>query len=162
MQKLIKNGDITENYWELINEDHAIEITQLKNALVPLNFWLKNEAQLLNNGKIGIWISGDTALDSLPESVFEAEVIAISFPAFADGRGFSLARQIREHKDFSGDIRAIGAFVPDQMYYLTRCGFSSFVLDDVDDGSINECLNAFSNGYQAAVDEPRPLFRRRN
>ncbi len=162
MQKLIKNGDITENYWDIISDEQAIEIAQLKNALVPLDLWIKNEAQLLNNGKVGIWVPGDTAFDSLPESVFQAAIIAISFPAFADGRGFSLARQIREHKDFSGDIRAIGAFVPDQLYYLTRCGFSSFVLDDVDDSSINECLNAFSNSYQAAVDEPRPLFRRRN
>jgi uncharacterized protein (DUF934 family) len=54
-------------------------------------------------------------------------LVEIEFPKFRDGRGFTLARALREHYGFKGDIRAVGHFIPDQFVALAACGFTSFV-----------------------------------
>jgi uncharacterized protein (DUF934 family) len=56
----------------------------------------------------------------------ELGVIAVEFPKFRDGRGFTIARALREHHGYKGDIRAVGHFIPDQFASLVSCGFSSF------------------------------------
>ena len=53
-------------------------------------------------------------------------VISIEFPKFRDGRGFTLARTLRQ-RGYQGDLRAEGHFLPDQFLSLLACGFSSFV-----------------------------------
>ena len=107
-------------------------------------------------------ITADTDLNSLELDIKNTPLITIEFPVFMDGRAFSLARTLREHFDYTGELRAIGNFIPDQLHYLSRCGFNSFVLaDDIEESVIKECLAAFSEHYQAAADDPQPLFRKR-
>ncbi|CAM5221463.1 Oxidoreductase OS=Bosea thiooxidans OX=53254 GN=ARD30_01790 PE=4 SV=1 [Bosea thiooxidans] len=55
----------------------------------------------------------------------QLSLVAIAFPAYADGRGFSLARQIRR-ADFTGEIRASGPLIADQFAYALSCGFDTF------------------------------------
>ncbi len=89
-------------------------------------------------------------------------VIAIEFPQFTDGRGYSTARLLRERYGFKGEIRAVGEVLRDNLFYLSRCGFDSFLLSDqsgLDDAVRG--LADFSDGYQASVERPQPLFRRR-
>jgi uncharacterized protein (DUF934 family) len=66
--------------------------------------------------------------DAKPADVALAgvEVVEIEFPKFRDGRGFTLARNLRECHGYTGDIRAVGHFIPDQFRFLIECGFSSF------------------------------------
>jgi uncharacterized protein (DUF934 family) len=88
-------------------------------------------------------------------------LVAVHFEAFTDGRGYSLARQLRE-AGFAGELRARGQLLPDQAHYLRRCGFNA--LEFSDPGRLaqaQERLDAFSTAYQGAVDQPLPLFRRR-
>lgn len=88
-------------------------------------------------------------------------VVAIHFPVFTDGRGFSYARELRD-KGFAGEIRATGAFIRDQLYYMQRCGFNAFAFDAETD--LEACLSSlqdFSDAYQASSDQPQPLFARR-
>jgi len=54
-------------------------------------------------------------------------VVEIEFPKFRDGRGFTLARALRERQGYKGDLRAVGHFIPDQFRFLIECGFTSFV-----------------------------------
>ena len=71
-------------------------------------------------------------------------------------------RDLREH-GYRGELRAVGAFLPDQMHYLRRCGFDAFQFND--ESRLEEGLrqlDIFSEHYQGAMDEPRPLFRRRS
>lgn len=104
----------------------------------------------------------DCDLDALDIDLKNTPLIAIEFTTFMDGRAFSIARTLREQFDYTGELRALGNFIPDQLHYLSRCGFDAFQFpDDVEDSTIQECLNAFSEHYQAAVDDPQPLFRRR-
>ena len=89
-------------------------------------------------------------------------VIAVNFPKFGDGRGFSTARLLRERYGWKGELRAIGDIFRDQLFFLASCGFSSYALRDGEDPQ--EALAAFgdfSEAYQASVERPVPLFRRR-
>jgi uncharacterized protein (DUF934 family) len=89
-------------------------------------------------------------------------LVAINFPTFMDGRGFSYARELRE-RGFRGELRATGRFIRDQLAYLARCGFDAFEMEDASE--LEEALaslNDFSEFYQASAAQPQPLFRRRS
>jgi len=81
---------------------------------------------------------------------------------FSDGRPFSLARRLRLDLGFTGEIRAIGDVLRDQLCFLERCGFDSFALRS--DQDVDECLSAFddfSSTYTATALNQEPIFRRR-
>lgn len=88
--------------------------------------------------------------------------VEVVFPRFGDGRGFSIARLLRERHGYKGELRAVGHVVRDHLYYLESCGFDAFELKDGEDP--HEALSGFadfSEAYQASVTRPLPLFRRR-
>ena len=89
-------------------------------------------------------------------------VIAVNFPKFGDGRGFSIARLLRERYGYRGELRAVGEVGRDHLYFMAQCGFDAFELRAGEDPQ--EALAAFrdfSEGYQATAAQPQPLFRRR-
>ena len=92
-----------------------------------------------------------------------ARVVAVSFPKFGDGRGFSIGRLLRERYGYKGELRAVGeGGARDHLYSLAQCGFDAFELRDSEDA--NEALAAFadfSDNYQSTVARPQQLFRRR-
>jgi uncharacterized protein (DUF934 family) len=155
--KLLKHGEFIPNPW-IIAEEGAAEIIN-DYTLVHVNDW----PQAAQSGKIcGVWLAVDNNLDQLPSVLKNIPVIAIKFPAFMDGRGFSLARQLREQKNYDGELRAIGQFFQDQVFMMKRCGFDAYLVpEDADIDSYKTTFGLLTDYYQAAVDEPRPLFRRR-
>lgn len=70
-------------------------------------------------------LSPDADLTALLPRLGELAVIAVEFPKFRDGRGFTLARGLRQ-RGYQGDLRAVGHFLPDQFGALIACGFTSF------------------------------------
>jgi uncharacterized protein (DUF934 family) len=89
-------------------------------------------------------------------------VIAINFPKFGDGRGYSIARLLRERYGYKGELRAVGEVARDQLHAMAQCGFDAFELRAGEDA--REALRAFgdfSEQYQATAARPVPLFRRR-
>ena len=92
----------------------------------------------------------------------EVDRVEVNFPGFADGRGFSIARLLRERYGYKGELRAVGHVVRDHLQAMEACGFDAFLLKDGEDPE--EALAAFhdySESYQATVLQPAPLFRRR-
>jgi uncharacterized protein (DUF934 family) len=88
--------------------------------------------------------------------------VEVNFPAFADGRGYSIARLLRERYGYRGELRAVGDVLRDQIFYLSRVGFDAFLLrEDQDAEEALAALHDFSEVYQASVERPQPLFRRR-
>ena len=88
--------------------------------------------------------------------------VEVNFPKFGDGRGFSIARLLRERYGYRGELRAVGQVGLDHLHYMEQCGFDAFELRDGEDAE--EALGAFdtfSEGYQTSVGRPEPLFRRR-
>lgn len=110
---------------------------------------------------LGVQIASDKLPSDIPE-LARLGVIAIEFPRFTDGRGYSIARQLRDRHGFRGELRAVGWVLRDQLFYMERCGFDAFELKPGKPlESALEAFGEFSATYQAAVDDPRPLYRRR-
>jgi uncharacterized protein (DUF934 family) len=89
-------------------------------------------------------------------------LIEINFPKFGDGRGFSIARLLRERYGYKGELRAVGQVARDHLHYMEQCGFDAFLLRDGED--VAQALAAFddfSEHYQSTVAQPVPLFKRR-
>ena len=89
--------------------------------------------------------------------------VEVNFPKFGDGRGYSIARLLRERYGYKGELRAVGEVVRDHLFYMESCGFDAFLLRDGEDAA--EALTGFedfSEAYQASVARPVPLFRRRS
>jgi uncharacterized protein (DUF934 family) len=88
--------------------------------------------------------------------------IEVHFPKFGDGRGFSIARLLRERYGYKGELRAVGHITRDHLFFMESVGFDAFELRDGEDPQ--EALAGFedfSESYQASVARPLPLFRRR-
>ena len=91
-----------------------------------------------------------------------AGVIAINFPTFGDGRGYSIARLLRERYGYKGELRAVGEVARDHLHAMAQCGFDAFQLREGENPQ--EALKAFGDfteQYQATAAQPLPLFRRR-
>ena len=158
MPKLIKDSTIIEDSWQLVSDDSA-EIPDGA-VIVPLSVWRTHQNELAQRDQLGIWLNSDESPREIADSIGQFQLIAINFPAFADGRGFTYGRELREQHNFTGELRAIGSFMRDQLYYLKRCGFNAFSLEDTDMEAAITSLKDFSNNYQAAIDQPAPLLRR--
>ncbi len=162
MSKLIKNGQCQDNPWQIVDTDTLASTTLNEGHwLIPAEAWLSNPTTYTASN-IGIWLASDFDADKLTKNMAKLPAIAIVFSAFADGRGFSLARILREDCDYTGELQAAGGYMQDQLFFLYRCGFNAYCINEgADIESMKESLSDFSNSYQAAVDESRPLFRRR-
>ena len=161
MAQLLKDGQVTDNTWTLVAED-AAELPA-GDILVPLNLWQQQGSELdQHGGTVGVWLVGNEEIETVAELLIMAPVVAIKFPKFVDGRGFSMARLLRERYGYQGEIRAIGEIIRDQLYLLQRCGFNAFEFGaEVDLAEARKSLADFSDAYQVAVDQPVPLFKRR-
>ena len=167
MAKIIKNGQIVDDAWQLLklSEEQTPEAIALPDAptLLPLAVWLAHKDEILARKQpVGIWLESNEGPESIANDLKHFTIIGVNFPKFADGRGYSTARLLRERFAYSGEIRALGDVLRDQLFLLRRCGFDAFaVRQDKDIEAALAGLNAFSESYQTAVDQPQPLFRRR-
>lgn len=89
------------------------------------------------------------------------QCVELQFPKFTDGRAYSQALLLRRRYRFTGDIRATGDVLIDQLVHMHRSGFSSAVLaEGVDPAAAQRQFERFGGFYQGDVNEPRPLFAR--
>lgn len=99
---------------------------------------------------------------ALAGSLERLTVVAVNFPKFGDGRGYSIARLLRERYGYRGELRAVGQVARDNLYFMAQCGFDAFELRAGEDPKeALAAFNDFSEVYQASVARPQPLFRRR-
>ncbi|MHC8299390.1 DUF934 domain-containing protein [Pseudomonas sp. ZS1P83] len=164
MQRIIKNNEVVDETWHLLPKDFNIdEISNCDDYIVPLQLWREHSRMLkARDGGLGVWLDADEEAEEIGEDVADFKVIALNFPAFTDGRNYSNARLLRDRYGFKGELRAIGDVLRDQLFYMHRCGFDAFAIRaDKDPYEALEGLKDFSVTYQAATDEPLPLFRRR-
>jgi uncharacterized protein (DUF934 family) len=99
---------------------------------------------------------------ALASSFGAIERIAVHFPKFTDGRGYSTAYLLRRRLGWKGELRAVGDVHRDQLFYLSRSGFDAFVLANGRDAhAAVAALKDFSTPYQAAADRAVPVFRLR-
>jgi len=167
MTEIIKNARIVDDAWQTFKlaEGDTAETIALPTTptLVPLAVWQARRDELLaRQTPFGLWLDSHEGPEEIADDLDRFALIAVNFPKFADGRGYSTARLLRERYGYRGELRAIGDVQRDQLFLLRRCGFDAFaVRADKDIRDALDGLDAFSERYQSAVDEPLPLFRRR-
>ena len=160
MPNLIKNTQISVDAWEVVAQDAVA--TNDNQIFLPLSQIDDVKALIASGKEAGVWLDSDTDYEQLTSVAKDVSVIAINFPKFADGRGYSLARILRDQCKYTGEIRAIGDVLLDQVFYMSRVGFDAYSLrDDKDAQKVQAMLETFSDSYQISVDQPTPLFRRR-
>ena len=129
--------------------------------IVPLKVWQAQRGALQGRAELGVWFASDERPEALKDDLAPFKVIAVDFPKFADGRGYSIAYNLRARLGYTGELRAVGDVLRDQLFYMQRVGFNAFAVRA--DKDINDALKGltdFSEKYQTSWDEKNPLFRR--
>jgi uncharacterized protein (DUF934 family) len=167
MPRIIRKDEIVDDSWQVLSlaPDESAGTVPLPAGpvLLPLAVWLARRDEVLRlYEQPGVWLDSDEGPEALADDCARFAVIGINFPRFTDGRGYSSARLLRERYHFTGEIRAIGDVLHDQLFLMWRCGIDAYALRaDKDIEQALAGLRAFSESYQAATDQPLPLFRRR-
>jgi uncharacterized protein (DUF934 family) len=168
MSKIIKDRVVVEDDWNVLHlsetDTPAGAAVPSGRVIVPLQVWLAQPA-LHERRDIGIWFASDERPEELQAALKQNpqpfELIAVDFPKFTDGRGYSIAYNLRTRFDYNGELRAIGDVLRDQLFYMQRVGFNAFAVRA--DKNIDDALKGltdFSEKYQTSWDEKTPLFRR--
>jgi uncharacterized protein (DUF934 family) len=164
MTTLIKGRALAANTWRTLAADEAQseDLPQTGDLIVPLSLWRTQRVALLARaGRTGVWLQPSDDPADLVTSPPLPDLIAVHFPVFSDGRGYSTARLLRDRHGFRGELRAIGDVLRDQLFELARCGFDAFELRaDQDSVEALKAFGDFTEAYQAATDRG-PLFERR-
>jgi len=158
--EIIRNGEIVQDRWQHVADDTPLPEGDVIVSLT--RFGAERDALLARPGKLGVRLPPDVDLVETFPLLDGVALLAIEFPKYTDGRGYSTARLLRERYDFKGELRAVGDVLRDQLFYMRRCGIDAFELKAGKDikGAL-EAFREFSVTYQGAADDPRPLFRRR-
>jgi uncharacterized protein (DUF934 family) len=120
--------------------------------------WQAVRADLPGDISLGLLIEPERDLQTVALDLSRFALIAVAFPKFTDGRGYSHARHLRGTYGFAGELRATGEILFDQLQFLTRCGFDSFDISDAVTIQLLEagrrpCLGIF---YQPALGLEMP------
>lgn len=157
---LLKNREPAENTWTLVEDDASIPAAG--DVIVGVSRWIDERSSIeQREGRVGVLLHGDDNVRALAGEILDRPLIAIAFPKFVDGRGYSLARILRDELHYKGELRAVGDILRDQLYYLDRVGFDALEVNE--DVKLEHALSAFrdfSVTYQPAADIDTPLFRR--
>ena len=154
MPRLIKGRSIVEDAWLPLDAESQ---RPLEGQICNLEQWLQRADKSVS----AVQLEPGEAPSPLFDSLQQIKLVVVNFPVFTDGRGFSYARDLRE-RGYSGELRASGHFIRDKLTYLQRCGFDAFQMaDEVQLEAAMASLGDFTEHYQAAIDQPLPLFRRR-
>lgn len=165
MPTLIDKTQVIEDTWIPVTPEQA-EALPAGNLLIQWADWpamaeaISQKASTGLEGAVGVIVPNTTEPDDILSAQHNFDLIAIEFPVFTDGRGYSLARMLRE-QGYKGELRSVGDVLPDQLFYMARCGFDTFLLKTGKDAS--DALNkfkTFSVTYQAAADQDKPIYQR--
>ncbi len=163
MATLIDRNGLRPDTWHAFDGD-AGAIPPDADALIPLDEWRERAAVWsARPGRLGILLAPSDDPAALAADLGRFALVAVSFPVFTDGRGYSIARLLRERHGWTGELRAVGDVLRDQLFAMARCGFDSFALRAGQDVQASlAAFGDFSVRYQSAADQPVPLFRRRD
>ena len=164
-EQIIRGREVVADDWRVLRleEGEAPETATIPQGrvIVPLTVWLAQKESLINRAELGVWLAADERFETLKGESDRFAVIAVDFPKFSDGRGYSIAFNLRKRLGYQGELRAIGDVLRDQLFQMQRCGFDAYATRQ--DRSIVDALKGltvFSETYQASSDQPLPLFRR--
>ncbi|MCW2236618.1 DUF934 domain-containing protein [Azospirillum canadense] len=160
---LIKDGCIVEDDWTHVPDGEAVPAD--RPAIISFERFQAERATFEGrNAALGVRVKSGTLAPAIAADLERFALIAIEFPKFRDGRGFSTARELRERYGYEGEIRAVGHFIPDQYQFAVRTGFTSAEAPaNANPESWARALTEITVAFQPSLDDPQPLslLRRR-
>ena len=163
MPALVKDLEIAPDPWTLIESADDCDSAAADRCIFPFDYWVSPTRGVdpRSFSKAGFWVDGETDIERVHGHLEGASLVAVKFPAFADGRGLSLGVMLRSRCGFSGELRAFGDILPDLAQYLHRSGFDAFVVEDRRAAEVAiASVGSITDHYQASVLQPQPAFRR--
>ena len=148
---LIKNGAFVEDTYTGVADDTAMPAN---GAIVTLGRFIKDRESLLaRNAPLGVRLPSGESPESLGEDVHRLSVVALEFPRFRDGRGFSWARMLRTRLGYEREIRAVGDYLYDQIAFMHRVGIDAFeVRENFTLAEFRRALFEITDVYQPSTD----------
>ncbi len=158
---LIKDNEVCQNTW--IHVENGDVGATPNGITMPLPVLLYDPAPLhARNTPLGVRLQpGDDPLELEPH-LDRLALIEISFPKYTDGRGFSQAQLLRRRMGYTGELRAVGHVLRDQLLYMHRSGIDAFETSRAELASVLEALGEFSSFYQPAADGAQGVFAARH
>jgi len=156
-QAVMVDNDPWQLYAEGMQQDGPL--------ILPLAQWRERQSPAVLAGQAqsgdGLLLQVDDEPEELQALLPSLPLIAIDFPRFSDGRGYSQAYLLRTRLGWSGELRAVGDVLRDQLAHMRQCGFDAFAVRA--DKSLADALKGLAGLsvlYGRSAIEPRPLFRR--
>ena len=153
------------------NDPWVIETEELKaqdgqRAVLTLDAFIAR-AEESNDVGLGVLITPADNVEKLRPFIDRIELVAVSFPAFSDGRGFSHATLLRSRLNYEGEVRAVGDVLIDQVPLMLRTGFNSFAVSNetairrLSEGRLPGIDHYYQPTAKAADNGPAYSWRRR-
>jgi len=167
MAQLIKHGIATTDSWQILElgEGESPETVALPegDVIFPLAVWQARKDEIVSRPTIGLLLQPADRVEDVAGDLASFNLIAVNFPKFVDGRGYSTAALLRQRYGYTGELRAVGDVLHDQLFFMRRVGFDSYALKDGKslDYAIAAGFKPFTEAYQGATDQAQPYFRRR-
>ncbi|HVA13663.1 MAG TPA: DUF934 domain-containing protein [Stellaceae bacterium] len=158
---LAEDGSLGEDHWRHLNDEEAIPASGP--VTVSLAQWQKAEPALRERrDPLGLRLPNTIAPQEIAADLAHFALLVLSFPKFTDGRAYSQARLLRTRFAYAGELRAAGEVLRDQLLFMRRCGFNSFV---VGERAVKEswatAFGEFDVFYQEAPDGRPWVMRQR-
>jgi uncharacterized protein (DUF934 family) len=158
---LVKSGRIVEDQFVRIADDAPVP-DGVAVIVSGARFLADAEALTQRVEAVGVVWPNSRPITELAPYLNRIALVALVFPGFRDGRGYSQARILRERYGFGGELRATGQVLRDQFLFLLRAGFDSFeVTKEADAAAFAESTKRFDVFYPPTGDGRATAFRRR-
>ncbi len=149
---LLKNGHVAEDVWQIVADDAA---TPSDGPIVlSLARWqIERKNFTGRNAPIGVKLKNTDDVNALQADIDRLSLIVLDFPKYTDGRAYSQARILRERLDYTGELRATGQVLLDQLLFMQRCGFDAYDIDRPDaEDAWHKTQRSFDVFYQPTGD----------
>jgi len=122
---LLKDGKLIENIYTDVSQDSIVPV--IGAVIVSLAQWQAHRPSLeVRTDPLGIRLGSDEKAETIATDLEHFDLIALEFPVFRDGRAYSTARLLRERYGYTGELRAVGDVLLEQLHFMNRVGFNSF------------------------------------
>lgn len=159
---LIKNNAIVDDDpWVFVGDEDELPDGPV---VVGLARWERDRESLVGrNAPLAIKLETLEEPARIADDLDKFEMIALEFPTYRNGRAYSYARSLRQRYGYTGEVRAIGNVLRDQLFFMARCGFDAFDADPrVTLEIFREALGDFSEVYQPSADARASVLAKRH
>lgn len=159
---LLKHGHlIGEDAWLSIADDAPLP--EDRPVVMSYARWQAGKEQLAGrNAPLGIRLPNNVDVLEFGPEAGRFGLIVLEFPKFSDGRAYSQARLLRERFGFTGELRATGHVLQDQLWHMQRCGIDAFEIAREDAAqAFATAMRSFSHVYQPTGDGRASALKQR-